>query len=129
MDYNKVLTAGRLTRDPELRYTPQGAAVCEFAIAVNRRWTNKQTGEKMEEVSFFDCVTWARTAETVAQYLHKGSEVFLDGRLQQDRWQDAQSGQNRSKVKIIAELVRFLDKRENTGAPPAEQPAGQEGAW
>src|SRR3990172_8418221 len=99
---NKVFLLGNLTRDPELRFTPSGASVCEFSIAVNREWGGKDGGEKKKEVGFFDCVAWARTAEVVAQYLKKGSPAMVEGRLTQDRWQDPQ-GQSRSKVKITVE--------------------------
>ena len=103
---NKVLLIGNLTRDPELRYTPQGAAVCEFAIAMNRTFTSK-TGEKKEEVTFIDIVTWARTAEICGEYLKKGRPVFVEGRLQQDRWEQP-DGQKRSRVRVTAERVQFL---------------------
>lgn len=103
---NKVLLIGNLVRDPELRYTPGGAAVCEFSIAVNRKFTGKQ-GEK-EEVSFLDIVTWARQAEICAEYLKKGRPVFVEGRLTQDRWEDQKTGQKRSRIRITAERVQFL---------------------
>lgn len=103
---NKVLLIGNLTRDPELRYTPQGAAVCEFAIAMNRTF-NSKTGEKKEEVTFIDIVAWARTAEICAEYLKKGRPVFVEGRLQQDRWEQP-DGQKRSRIRVTAERVQFL---------------------
>ena len=103
---NKVLLMGNLTRDPELRYTPQGAAVCEFAIAINRTYSSK-TGEKKEEVGFFDIVAWGRQAETCAEYLKKGRPVFVEGRLTQDRWEQP-DGQKRSRIRVTAERVQFL---------------------
>lgn len=106
--YNKVLLMGNLVRDPELRYTPGGAAVCEFAIAVNRNWTDKKSGEKRDEVAYVDIVAWARTAEICAEYLKKGRPVFVEGRLKQDRWEDKTSGQKRSKLSVTAETVQFL---------------------
>src|SRR5687768_16372881 len=111
---NKVMLLGNLTRDPELRYTPQGAAVCEFALAMNYNYTNKQTGQKVEEVSFIDIVAWGRTAETCAEYLKKGRQVFVEGRLKQDRWESPE-GKKMSKVRVIAENVTFLGAC--TGAP------------
>ncbi|MBI2932202.1 MAG: single-stranded DNA-binding protein [Planctomycetes bacterium] len=123
---NKVLLIGNLTRDPELRYTPAGAAICEFAIAVNRKFTGKN-GEK-EEVAFLDIVTWTRQAEICAEYLKKGRPVFVEGRLTQDRWEDKQTGQKRSRIRITAERVQFLGspggRGESAEAPPeaAEAP-------
>ena len=119
---NKVMLIGNLTRDPELRYTPAGSAVCEFAVALNRNWTSK-AGEKKEEVAFIDVVVWARQAETCKEFLHKGRPVFIEGRLTQDRWEDKNSGQKRSKVFVTAERVQFLGSRSGGGggAPPAEE--------
>lgn len=102
---NRVLLIGNLTRDPELRYTPGGAAVCEFAIAINRSYTSK-TGEKKDEVAYIDIVAWARQAEICAEYLKKGRSVFVEGRLTQDRWE--QDGQKRSRVRVTADRVQFL---------------------
>lgn len=121
---NKVMLLGNLTRDPELRYTPQGAAVCEFALAMNHSYTNKQSGQKVEEVSFIDVVAWGRTAETCAEYLKKGRQVFVEGRLKQDRWESPE-GKKMSKVRVIAENVTFLGARTGGGAPGGAAPAGE----
>ena len=83
---NKVMLIGNLTRDPELRYTPQGSAVCEFGIALKRKWTSK-SGEKKEEVDFIEIVAWTRQAEICKEFLSKGRSVFVEGRLTQDRWE------------------------------------------
>lgn len=124
---NRVFLIGNLTRDPELRYTPQGAGVCEFAIAINRTWNDKKTGEKREEVSFIDISTWGRTAELCAEYLKKGRSVFIEGRLQQDRWEDTKTGQKRSRVRVTAERVQFLGARTGggPGGGPSAGPAGE----
>lgn len=114
---NKVILLGNLTRDPELRYTPQGSAVCEFALALNHTYTNKQTGQKVEEVSFIDIVAWGRTAEICAEYLKKGRQVFIEGRLKQDRWESPE-GKKMSKIRVTAENVQFVGGR----------PAGEGGA-
>ena len=125
---NKVLLIGNLTRDPELRYTPQGSAVCEFALALNHSYTNKQSGQKVEEVSFIDVVAWARTAEICAEYLKKGRQVFVEGRLKQDRWESPE-GKKMNKIRVIAENVQFLGAKPGPGGPaaggepPAEAPA------
>ena len=116
---NKVMLLGNLTRDPELRYTPQGAAVCEFSLALNRSYTNKQTGQRVDEVSYIDCVAWGRTAETSAEYLKKGRQVFVEGRLTQDRW-ESQEGKKMSKIRITAEQVTFLGGGSGGGRGGAE---------
>lgn len=114
MNYCKVMIAGNLTRDPELRYTAGGAAVCSFGIAVNRKYTTA-SGEKREDACFVDVTAWGRTGEIVAQYLGKGSPVFVEGRLHQEAWQDRQTGQNRSKLTVAAESVQFLGTMREDG--------------
>jgi single-strand DNA-binding protein len=104
--FNKVILMGNLTRDPERRYTPKGTAVTEFAIAVNRVYSN-EGGEQKEEVSYFDIVVWGRQAETAAQYLSKGRPALVEGRLQQDRW-ESDKGEKRSKIRVVADRVVFL---------------------
>ena len=101
---NSILIEGNLTRDPELKSTPKGTSVCSFSVASNRFY--KQDEEYQKEVSFFDVETWAKLAESCAEYLEKGRGVRVVGRLKQDRWQD-QEGNPRSKVKIVAEHVEF----------------------
>ena len=121
---NKVMLLGNLTRDPELRYTPQGSAVCEFALALNHVYTNKQTGQKVEEVSFIDIVAWGRTAELAAEYLKKGRQVHVEGRLKQDRWESPE-GKKMSKVRVTAEAVTFVGSRTGGGGgAPAPEAAG-----
>lgn len=116
-NYNKVILVGNLTRDPELRYTPQGTAVCDVGLAVNERWKDKQTGQDREEVSFIDCVLWAKTAELAAQYLKKGRPVLFEGKLKQDRWESPE-GKKMSKVKVIVELMQFLGSKPDGAAAP-----------
>ena len=139
---NTVELIGNLTRDPELRFTPNGAAVANFGLAVNRRWRNQQTNEWDEQVSFFDIVCWRELAENVAESLTKGSRVMVSGRLDQRSW-ETQEGDKRSKVEVVADEVgpslRWAtaqvtrnERREGGGgggfdaAPPprAEPPAG-----
>ena len=107
---NKVLLLGNVTRDPEVRYTPKGSAVCDLEIAVNRAYTT-DSGEKREEVTFVDVVLWARLAEIAGEYLKKGRPVFIEGRLQLDTWDDKQSGQKRSKLRVIGETMQLLGGR------------------
>jgi len=117
--FNKVILLGNLTRDPELRYTPQGAAVCEFALSLNYVYTNKQTGQKVEEVSFIDLVAWGKTGETIAEYMKKGRQILIEGRLKQDRW-EAQDGKKMSKVRVTVESFQFVgSKPGGEGGGPA----------
>jgi len=104
--FNRVLLMGNLTKDPELRYTPQGTAVANLRLAVNRKFKSK-TGELKEEVCFITAVVWNKQAETCNQYLHKGSPLFVEGRLQSRSWEDA-SGQKKSVIEVRAERVQFL---------------------
>jgi single-strand DNA-binding protein len=112
---NKVLLMGNLTKDPELRYTPQGAAVVNLRLAVNRRFKNKNQ-ELKEETCFITAVVWNKQAETCNQYLHKGSACFVEGRLQSRSWED-NAGQKRNVIEVRAERVQFL------GAAPAKEAA------
>ena len=101
---NVVELIGNITRDPELRFTPSGAAVANFGLAVNRRWRNQQTNEWEEQVSFFDVVCWRELAENVTESLTKGSRVMVSGRLDQRSW-ETQDGEKRSKVEVVADEV------------------------
>ena len=114
---NSVLLEGNLTRDPELRYTPTGTAVCNLAIACNRYY--KQEEELQQEVSYFEITAWTRLAEVCGEYLKKGRGVRVVGRLKQDRWSDPE-GQNRSKVFVVAEHVEFKPKFKNDSNESAE---------
>jgi single-strand DNA-binding protein len=124
--FNSVVLMGHLARDPELRYTPQGSAVCDFAIGMNRRFKKKDSDEMVEEVTFVEITAWNRTAETCAEYLKKGRLVLVCGFLKQDRWEDTESGAKRSKVKVVAQEVQFIGKgsQDDASAPaPEEEPA------
>ncbi|MDD4894736.1 MAG: single-stranded DNA-binding protein [Candidatus Omnitrophica bacterium] len=118
--FNKVLLIGNLTKDPELRYTPQGTAVVNLRIAVNRKFRDKNQ-ELKEEVCFVTAVVWNKQAETCNQYLHKGSPVLVEGRLQSRSWEDA-SGQKRNVLEVRAERVQFLGAAPAKGAAePSEE--------
>ena len=108
--FNKVILLGNLTRDPEVRYTPKGTAVTELGMAVNRVYT-AENGEKREETTFVDVTLWGRTAEIAGEYLKKGRPVFIEGRLQLDTWDDKQSGQKRSKLKVVGEGLQLIGSR------------------
>jgi single-strand DNA-binding protein len=105
--YNKVILMGNLTRDPELRYTGSGTAVCGLGLAVNRTYKT-QSGELKEDPCFIDVTAWGKQAESCNSYLKKGAPVFVEGTLRLESWTDKTSGQNRSKHTISAESVRFL---------------------
>ena len=119
---NRVLLIGNLTRDPEVRYTPKGTAVTEIGLAVNRSYSGED-GERKEETTFVDVTLWARQAEIAGQYLKKGRPVFIEGRLQLDTWDDKQTGQKRSKLRVVAENLQLLGSRQEgdvsgTSSPP-----------
>jgi single-strand DNA-binding protein len=138
---NKVMLIGNLTRDPELRYTPKGTAVADIALAINRVWNNEQ-GQKQEETTFVDITLWGRQAELAQQYLTKGRGAYVEGRLQMDTWDDKQTGQKRSKLKVVAESLQFLpDAKGGSGGhipqggnsspssrPPQQRPQGASAA-
>src|SRR5580693_10654684 len=125
---NRVLLIGNLTRDPEIRYTPKGTAVADIALAVNRVFTGED-GEKREEVTYVDVVVWSRLAEIAEQYLKKGRPVFIEGRLQLDSWDDKQTGQKRSRLRVVAENLQLLGSRQEgegsgTSSPPPRRAPG-----
>ncbi|MDX6642037.1 MAG: single-strand DNA-binding protein [Solirubrobacteraceae bacterium] len=123
--FNKVILLGNLTRDPEVRYTPKGTAVTELGMAVNRVYT-AENGEKREETTFVDVTLWGRTAEIAGEYLKKGRPVFIEGRLQLDTWDDKQSGQKRSKLKVVGEGLQLLGGRPGGGGAGAGGGGGDE---
>ena len=124
--FSKAIITGNLTRDPELRTTPNGASVCSFSVAVNRVYRDSN-GEQKEDVSFIDCSAWGKLAEMISQYAKKGSGVLVSGRLDQRSWEDKTSGQKRSRVEIVVEDFNFTGAaRDNNGpsiAAPTEAPA------
>ncbi len=109
--YNRIILIGNLTKDPELRYTPQGTPVTNFRMAVNSRY--KQADEVREETLFIDIVVLGKQAESCSQYLSKGRSVLVEGRLKERRWES--EGQQKSKFEVIAQNVRFLSRKESSG--------------
>ncbi len=122
--FNRVILMGNVTRDPEVRYTPKGSAVTEVGLAVNRQYTT-EGGEKREETTFVDVTLWGRTAEIAGEFLKKGRPVLFEGRLQLDSWEDKQSGQKRSKLRVVGETMQLLGGR---GDAPATGSGGSSGA-
>jgi single-strand DNA-binding protein len=114
-DLNKVFLMGRLTSDPELRRTPSGIAVTELGMATTRSWPGRD-GERREETLFIYVTVWDRQAENCCQYLRKGSSIHVEGFLRMDSWEDKTSGEKRSKIRVTADRVQFLDSRRSEGA-------------
>lgn len=115
---NKVIAIGNLGKDPETRYLPSGAAVCNFSIAVSESWKDKQTGEQKERTEWINIEVWGKTAENCQQYLSKGSQCYIEGKLQTDKWTD-KDGQDRWTTKVRANMVQFLgSKGDGQQRPP-----------
>jgi single-strand DNA-binding protein len=118
--FNRVVLVGNLTRDPEVRFTPNGTAVCNFGIATNRKY-----GEK-EEVFFGEITAWGKLGETCEKYLKKGSKALIDGRLLTETW-ETEDGKKKSKTRIVAENVRFMDSKPKSEQEPHEQAPVEDG--
>jgi single-strand DNA-binding protein len=114
MSYNKVILLGRLTRDPELKYLPSGAAATRLGLAINHTYNDRQTGEKKEEVCFVDADAFGRTAEVMNEYLQKGREVLVEGRLRFQTW-ETDDGQKRSKHSVFVDRFTFVGGRQEDG--------------
>ncbi len=112
---NKVMLIGNLTRDPEIKYTPKGMAIAQLGLAINRNWTN-DGGEKQEETTFVDVDLFGRLAEIAGEYLKKGRPVYIEGRLRLESWDDKQSGQKRTKMKVVGEQLQLLGSRDGGGS-------------
>ena len=106
---NKVFLMGRLTRDPELRYTTSGMAIARLGLAVNRSWRSQDSRELKEETTFIDVDAFGKQAETLGQYLKKGRPIYVEGRLKLDSWEDKQSGQKRTRLGVVLESFQFID--------------------
>jgi single-strand DNA-binding protein len=119
--FNRVILAGNLTRDPELRYTPKGTAIAKLGLAVNRTWKT-ETGENKEEVTFVDVTAFARQAEVIAQYMKKGRPLLIEGRLKLDTWEDKNTHAKQSKLTVVLESFTFIDSRQDGGGGVAEAP-------
>lgn len=123
---NKVFVMGNLARDPEMRYTPKGLAICSFGLAVNRKWKD-QSGEQREEVDFIDCTAFGRQAEVIGEYMRKGSAMHIEGRLKQSNWEDKQTGNKRSKLGVVVEGMQFIGgKRDDGQQSKQRQPTARE---
>jgi len=121
--FNQVILMGNLTRDPELRQTPNGQSVCSFSLAINRSWQD-QSGQQQDAVDYFDVTAWGKLGELVNQYLSKGRRCLVQGRLSQRSWE--QDGQKRSKVEVVATDVTFLDGPSGSGGGTKRSAHGRE---
>lgn len=120
MSVNKIILLGRLGQDPELKYTPSGAAVCNFSLATTEAWTDKASGQKQERTEWHRVVVWGKLAELCNQYLAKGRQAFVEGRLQTRSWDDA-SGNKRYTTEIMASTIQFIGGQAGTGAGASSQ--------
>ncbi len=124
---NKVIILGNLGRDPEVRYTPGGSAVCNLRIATARNWKSRESGERQEETEWHSVVLYERLAEVAGEYLRKGRPVFIEGRLKTRKWQDKE-GNDRYATEIVAESMQLLGGRDEAGAGDAGSAPSREGA-
>ena len=122
MNVNTVMLAGNITRDIELRSLPSGNSIANIGIAINRKWKDKD-GNPQEDVTFVDCEAWGKTAEVMHKYLAKGRAVFIEGRLKLDQWEDKESGQKRSKMKVVVESFQFVGSAPEGERDVQQQPA------
>lgn len=114
-NFNKVILMGNLTRDPEMRVLPSNMPVASFGLAVNDRFKNKQTDQWEERPNFIDCEAFGRTAENIGKFFSKGKPIFIEGKLRFDQWEDRQSGQKRSKLKVVVDTFQFVGGRDGGG--------------
>ncbi|MDR1423862.1 MAG: single-stranded DNA-binding protein [Azoarcus sp.] len=123
---NKVILIGNLGRDPETRYMPSGDAIANVTVATTETWKDKASGERREATEWHRVVFFGKLAEIVAQYLKKGSQIYVEGRLQTRKWQDKETGQDRYSTEIRADAMQMLGRREGGGEPAAR---GDDGGW
>ncbi|MDP1581192.1 MAG: single-stranded DNA-binding protein [Candidatus Didemnitutus sp.] len=122
---NKVMLIGNLTRDPELRVTPKGTAICSFGLAVNRKFRD-ESGADREEVTYIDIEAWGKTGETISKYCTKGRPLFVEGRLRLDQWEDKNTKEKRSRMKVVCDNFQFLGSGRTDGAPGGGEGGGGE---
>ena len=118
MVVNKAIIVGNLGRDPEVRSTPSGQTVAKFSVATTRRWNNRD-GERQEQTEWHNIVCWGRQAEIAGQYLHKGKQVYVEGRLQTDSWEDRETGKKMYRTEIVCETFQMLGSRGDSGGGPS----------
>jgi len=121
---NKVMLIGNLTRDPELRVTPKGTAICQFSLAVNRKFRD-ESGADREEVTYVDIEAWGKSGENIAKYCTKGRPLFVEGRLRLDQWEDKTTKEKRSRMKVVCDNFQFLGSGRADGGAPAGGEGGE----
>lgn len=121
---NKVLLMGNLTRDPELRVTPKGTSICQFALAINHQF-KMESGESREEVIYVDVEAWGKQGETIAKYCVKGRPLYVEGRLRLDQWEDKTTKEKRSRMKVVLEQFQFLGDGRAGGPGGGSSPSGE----
>lgn len=114
MNFNRVIIGGRLTRDPELRFLPNNTAVCDFALALNERYLNKTTEQWEDRPVFVEVTAFGRTGENVNKFFSKGTPILCEGRLRFEQWEDRQSGEKRSKLKVVCDSWQFVERQEKS---------------
>jgi single-strand DNA-binding protein len=128
MNVNNLTYAGRLVADPELRFTPSNVAVCDIRVATNDRIKDKATGQWRDgDPTFLDVTLWSGSAEAVSKYFHKGEEIYLEGRLVQESWEDRQTGAKRSKIKMVASRWQFVGSKDSRQQPTTHAPQTSQG--
>lgn len=125
---NKVMLIGNLTRDPELRVTPKGTAICTFSLAVNRKFRD-ESGADREEVTYIDVEAWGKSGENISKYCTKGRPLFVEGRLRLDQWEDKNTKEKRSRMKVVCENFQFLGSGRAEGGAPAGGGGGEGGGY
>jgi len=122
---NKVMLIGNLTRDPELRVTPKGTAICQFSLAVNRKFRD-EAGADREEVTYVDIEAWGKSGENIAKYCTKGRPLFVEGRLRLDQWEDKNTKEKRSRMKVVCDNFQFLGSGRAEGGVPGGEGGGDQ---
>lgn len=122
---NKVMLIGNLTRDPELRVTPKGTAICQFSLAVNRKFRD-EAGADREEVTYVDIEAWGKSGENIAKYCTKGRPLFVEGRLRLDQWEDKNTKEKRSRMKVVCDNFQFLGSGRAEGGAPGGEGGGEQ---
>lgn len=121
--FNKTILIGTLGRDPEVKYTPGGTAVCDLSLAINRSWFDKNSNSRKDEVCWVPVTLFGRQAEVASEYLKKGREVLIEGRLKMDEWDDKETGKKMQRLKVIAENMTMLGKKDGEGVQDNRSPA------
>ena len=126
-NFNRVILMGNVVADPVVRYVGSGTAVCDLRLAINRYWNDKATNTKKEETTFIDVTLWGRDAEVAGEYASKGKPIMVEGRLRQETWDDKATGQKRSKITVVGEMIQLLGSSGAGGGRPGGQGAAQGG--